>query len=362
MANQNKYNVLIIGGGNAGLSFAAQILRKNRGLSVGIIEPSAVHYYQPAWTLVGGGTFDINKTKRQEKDFIPDGADWIKAKADTFQPDDNQVTLADGRPISYDLLMVAPGIQLNWDGIPGLAETIGKNNVTSNYSFEYAPYTWELVQKTKGGRAVFTQPATPIKCGGAPQKIMYLASDYWRKQGVLNNIDVDFYTPGSVIFGVEPFKTGLQKVVKRYGIHTHFKHNMVKIDGPNRKAWFEDRENPDKAPFEIDFDMIHVVPPQSAPDFVKNSPLARPRRRIWLGGCRQVFAPARQIRQRVQHWRCSRHAQRQDRRRCPEASARGRAKRNDRAQRPRPDQPGTIQRLRLLPASDRLRQAHSCGI
>ncbi len=267
------YQILIIGGGNAGLSTASKLLIKDRSLKIGIIEPSEKHYYQPAWTLVGGGTFDINDTVKDEKQFIPKGATWIKDAVATFEPEQNQLTCASGEKYTYDYLVVAPGIQLDWGKVKGLKETLGKNGVTSNYKFELAPYTWELLRNFKGGNAIFTNPNTPIKCGGAPQKIMYLVGDYFLKHGLKEKSNIHFYSGGGVIFGIKKYADTLNKVIDRYGIQTHFKHNLVEIDGPNKLAWFEDAEG---NRVETKFDFIHVTPPQSAPDFIKNSPLAVP--------------------------------------------------------------------------------------
>ncbi len=267
------HQILIIGGGNAGLSVAAKLLRKRPKLDIGIIEPSEKHYYQPAWTLVGGGTYDPNATVRSEKDFIPKGATWIKDAADTFEPEQNKVTCKSGAVYTYDYMVVAPGIQLDWDKVKGLKETLGKNGVSSNYTFETAPKTWEFIKGTTSGNAIFTAPNTPIKCGGAPQKIMFLAGDYFRKHGLLGKVKVHFYSGGSRIFGVDKYEKTLKQVYDRYQITPHFFHNLVEVDGPNKKAIFEDKEGQRHM---VEFAMMHVTPPQSAPDFIKKSPLAMP--------------------------------------------------------------------------------------
>jgi sulfide:quinone oxidoreductase len=265
------YQILVIGGGNAGLSTASKLLIKEPSLKIGIIEPSEKHYYQPAWTLVGGGAFDVNDTIKAEKDFIPKGATWLKDAVATFQPEQNQVTCKSGTKYTYDFLVVAPGIQLDWNKVKGLKETLGKNGVTSNYRFDLAPYTWELLRNFKGGNAIFTNPNTPIKCGGAPQKIMYLAGDYILKNGLQPKSNIHFYSGGGIIFGVKKYADTLNKVIERYKIQTHFKHNLVEIDGPNKKAYFQNEAG---ERIEQSFDMIHVTPPQSAPDFIKDSPLS----------------------------------------------------------------------------------------
>mgnify|MGYP001794436797 CR=1 FL=1 len=172
----SHFQIVVVGGGNAGISVAARLLRKDPQLNIAIIEPSEKHFYQPAWTLVGGGTFNIKKTMRKEASVIPSKAKWIKDAVVSFQPHENSITTREGDNITYDYMVAAPGIQLNWDAVDGLKETLGKNNVTSNYLFEFAPYTFECIQAMKPGMtAIFTNPSTPVKCGGATKKIMYLA-------------------------------------------------------------------------------------------------------------------------------------------------------------------------------------------
>lgn len=273
----NQFEVLIVGGGNAGLSVAAQLLQKKSGLSIGIVEPSEKHYYQPAWTLVGAGEFDITETEKNEKDYIPAGSTWIKDAVATFEPEQNQVTCKSGAKYTYKILIVAPGIQIDWQKIKGLNDTLGKNEVTSNYSFDVAPYTWELIKNFKGGVAVFTNPGTAIKCGGAPHKIMYLACDYWRKKGILDQCEVHYISGAGVIFGVKEYAQTLEKVVEDNHIHTHFGANTLAIDGKSKTVLYEQKNAEGEiVQKSLNFDMCHAVPPQSAPDFIKKSPLADP--------------------------------------------------------------------------------------
>lgn len=270
--------IIIVGGGNAGLSVAAQLLKKVSSLQISIIDPSSKHYYQPAWTLVGAGIFDINKTVRNEADYIPKGTTWIKAAVVSFLPDENKVVCSSGKSYEYDAMIVCPGIQLDWGKIKGFKETLGKNEVSCNYSFDMAPYTWELIKNFKGGTAIFTNPVSPVKCGGAPHKIMYLACDYWRKQGILDKCNVHYLSGASVIFGIKEYADTLSEVVKKDNIKTHFGVNVVEIDG-NIKTVFYEEKNPEGIPVkkEMKFDICHAVPPQSAPDFIKNSPLSDPK-------------------------------------------------------------------------------------
>lgn len=268
------YDVVIVGGGSAGIATAASLLKRNRRLSIAIIEPSEVHYYQPGWTMVGAGIFDAEFTRHTETSVMPRGVVWIKQAASGFAPDDNQVMLSGGSSVSFRVLVACPGIKLDWDAIPGLSETLGKNGVTSNYRYDLAPYTNRLVKDLKGGRALFTQPPMPIKCAGAPQKAMYLSCSAWERAGVLKDIDVQFHNTGAVLFGVAAHVPALMEYVERYNAHLNFESKLVAIDGPARIATFEQKHSDTITRVEERFDMIHVVPPQVAPDFVRSSPLA----------------------------------------------------------------------------------------
>ena len=275
MSEKNHFGIVIVGAGAGGISVAASLLKRKPDLDIALIDRADKHYYQPGWTMVGGGIFDASVTQRPMAPLIPRGTHWIKAAVAGFDPDNNQVELEDGRRIAYDRLIVAPGLKLNWAGVEGLTETLGQHGVTSNYRFDLAPYTWKLVQDLKSGRAVFTQPPMPIKCAGAPQKAMYLSSDHWYRQGLIGKIDVQMFNAGGVLFGVADYVPALMEYVKKYQATLNFNHNLVKIDGPAKTAWFT-KTNADgsKEVVETQFDMIHVCPPQQAPDFVRSSPLA----------------------------------------------------------------------------------------
>jgi sulfide:quinone oxidoreductase len=270
-----SHDVVIVGGGAAGISVAASLLQRSPLLDIAIIDPADAHFYQPSWTMVGGGIFEAADTARTMASVIPTDVSWIKAAVAAFEPDNNQVILEGCRVVKYKQLVVCPGLKLDWQGIEGLNDTLGRNGVTSNYRFDLAPYTWELVQNLKGGKAVFTQPPMPIKCAGAPQKAMYLSADHWTRQGVLNNIDIQFCNSGAVLFGVADYVPALMEYVNKYHIGLNFGETLVAVDGPAHKATFSKTlADGSKEKVVRDFDMIHVVPPQKAPDFIRVSPLA----------------------------------------------------------------------------------------
>lgn len=271
----DKRDVVIVGGGSGGIAAATSLLKRQRKLSITIIEPSEEHFYQPAWTLVGAGEFRQARSVKPMAACIPKGVEWLKGAVDSFEPEKNQIVLKDGRVVEYRNLVVAPGLQLNWKAIRGLEATLGKNGVTSNYRYDLAPYTWELVKNLRMGRAIFTQPPMPIKCAGAPQKAMYLSCSEWEKQGLLTGIEVEMHNAGGVLFGVADFVPALMKYVERYRAKLNFNSTLIEVDGPGKKAWFNVKDAEGNVTrVEKSFDMLHVVPPQSAPDFVKQSPLA----------------------------------------------------------------------------------------
>ncbi len=270
---KSHHRVVIVGGGNAGLSVAARLQRASIN-DVAIIEPSTLHYYQPLWTLVGGGLVDAAKTVRSESSLIPKYATWFRDRAVDINPVDQVVTTADGGQVGYDRLVVAPGIQLDWDATPGLPSALETPYVSSNYDFALAPKTWEIMRELSRGTAVFVMPTGAIKCAGAPQKIAYLCADYWRSRGVLQDIRVVLTLPSSGLFGVPVFAEALAKTVEKYGIEVRFNTELVEVDGDSRRVSLLDTTTGVKE--SLDYDALHVAPKQSAPDWLKHSSLADP--------------------------------------------------------------------------------------
>ncbi|MBT5394303.1 MAG: NAD(P)/FAD-dependent oxidoreductase [Flavobacteriaceae bacterium] len=283
-----QHQIVIIGGGTAGIMTATQLLKKNASLDIAIIDPAETHYYQPAWTLVGAGAYDYKNTARSMASLIPKSVTWVKDFVTSFQADEHTIDTENSGKIGYEFLVVAPGLVMDPSLIEGLTEAMEKGIVCSNYT--NPEHTWETIKNFKGGNALFTQPTTPIKCGGAPQKIAYLAADYFRKSDVAKKTNVIFATPGSVIFGVPVIKDTLMKVIERYGIHFKPFYAPFKIDADKKIAYFKhtaDGENQcvinegnelgekmsGDAIIEIPFDMLHIAPPQTAPKFVKESNL-----------------------------------------------------------------------------------------
>jgi len=269
------YDVVIVGGGAAGIATASSLLRRRSSLDIAIVEPAECHYYQPGWTMVGAGVFQPDTTRVPMGAVMPDRVTWIRQAAAGFMPEAKEVALADGSSVRYRALVAAPGLRLAWEAIQGLPEALGRNGVTSNYRFDLAPYTYRLASSVKPGRALFTQPAMPIKCAGAPQKAMYLSCDIWREAGLLPRMEVEFHNAGGVLFGVPTYVPALMEYVARYGIDLNFGSNLVAVDGDAGAATFERKMADDTVErVERGFEMLHAVPPQKPLDFVAASPLA----------------------------------------------------------------------------------------
>jgi sulfide:quinone oxidoreductase len=284
-----KFDVVIVGAGTGGLMSASFLRKKAPQLSVCVIDPAQTHWYQPAWTLVGAGTFSMKKTAKPTKTLIPHGVTWIPERVVDFTPEANHVLLENGERIDYRGLILSPGLVMDLDGIDGLREALDHPNVCSNYTDPEK--TWTVLQNFRGGNALFTQPNTPIKCGGAPQKIMYLAEDYFRKKGIRDQSHVIYATPGSVIFGMKEVAQTLNEIIAHRTIHFKPFYAPIRIDAARQQVTFQyiatsgnaclinqganlNEEMVSDHTVVVPYDMLHLAPPQNAPDFIRNSPFA----------------------------------------------------------------------------------------
>lgn len=259
-----RARVAILGGGTGGIAVAAALRRAlPAGDTIALIEPSAVHHYQPGLTLVGGGVWPIERTQRAQSDYIPSGVTWLRQRATAIEPARSRVVLADGAVVHYDYLVAAPGLELDWTQVPGLAEALGDGRVCSIYSPETAADAWARIRAFDGGRALFTQPPMPIKCPGAPQKIVYLAADHWRRGGVLAHTRLHFRTATPSLFSVAEYVPTLERVAARYGADVEYGARLVELDGPKAVATFE-RTGEDGVTerWSEHYDLLHAVPPQ----------------------------------------------------------------------------------------------------
>ncbi|MBX9606401.1 MAG: NAD(P)/FAD-dependent oxidoreductase [Gammaproteobacteria bacterium] len=269
-----KTRIAVVGGGTGGMAVVSALrqlpIRDN--LEVTLVEPSDSHFYQPQWTMVGGGLFPREVTRRPMAELVPRGVQWVREACAEFLPADNQLLLADGRRIDYDHLIVATGLKLDWHKIAGLEGNLGKHGLCSNYSYDSVASTWENIRGLTSGVAMFTFPPPPIKCAGAPQKIMYLAEDHFRRSGVRDRISVAYRCAADTIFAVKKYAAVLTDICTQRGIDAQFAWKLVAVDGPAREATFEHTKNGERRTEK--YDMLHITPPMSAPSVVSSSPLA----------------------------------------------------------------------------------------
>ncbi|HRF55876.1 MAG TPA: FAD/NAD(P)-binding oxidoreductase [Campylobacterales bacterium] len=280
--------IVIIGGGSAGITVAARLVKADvKPENITLVEPSDKHVYQPGQTLVAGGIKTLESLIKNEADFVPSGVKWEKEKAVEFTPETNSLKLASGKTLTYDYLVVAAGLQYNFEKIKGLtADMIGKNDIHSIYDMNGAVAMWDAMQKLKGGTLLFSNPATPIKCGGAPQKIMYLTEDYMRSNGTRKDAKIEFMTAGGKYFGVPVYHDAVVGFVKEKEIVTSFNHNLVEVKAAEKIAIFEKKskvkifdkdlgEEVEQEKIELiekKYDMLHIVPPMSPVSEIVKSP------------------------------------------------------------------------------------------
>ncbi len=273
-ALDQHHRILIVGGGTAGLTVAARLRRAGQE-GIAVLDPAEQHFYQPLWTLVGGGRADVAKSVRPLRQAMPRGVQWVQDAAAAVDPDQQTVQTVTGATLSYDYLVVAAGVQLDFGKVSGLPETLGRRGVSSNYRFDLAPKTWEFIRGLdNGGHAIFTMPPGPVKCAGAPQKIAYLAASWWRKQGLLDRTRMTLLLPTQAMFSQPDWGKVLTGVAAEYGIEVRHEAELIEVDGDRKVAVIANLAEGTKET--LDYDLMHVTPPQSAPDWVKSSPLADP--------------------------------------------------------------------------------------
>ncbi|KAL9837502.1 sulfide:quinone oxidoreductase, mitochondrial [Geothlypis trichas] len=272
-AVRDYYEVLVLGGGAGGIAMSARMKRRVGAENVAVVEPSKTHYYQPLWTLVGGGAKQLAASARPTRSVIPSGVEWIKSQVTAFDPDNNYVWLENDIKVSYKYLIIALGISLHYEKIKGLPEGFNHPKIGSNYSAQTVEKTWRALQDFKEGNAIFTFPNTPVKCAGAPQKIMYLADAYLRKTGKRSKANIIFNTSLGVIFGVKKYADALLEIIKDKNIVVNYKRNLIEVRADKQEAVFENLDKPGKTEV-YQYEMLHVTPPMGPPAVLINSPVS----------------------------------------------------------------------------------------
>jgi sulfide:quinone oxidoreductase len=272
---------VVIGGGTAGLSISHQLLQSGKFTQddIAVVDPAAWHHYQPGWTLVGGGLKTKQELRRPMNSLIDPKLKFYNDNVSTFTPEDNLVTLGNGDKVNYEHLVVVPGININYGSIEGLPEALESPGslVSTIYGYDTCDKVFRTVEKLQKGIALFTQPAGIIKCAGAPQKVMWLALDHWKRAGLYNPgnpsssaINISFATALPAMFGVPKYSAKLEELRKERGVEGLFQHDLVAVEG--NTATFARPDGQEKV--KKQFDLLHVVPKMGPHAFVKNSALA----------------------------------------------------------------------------------------
>lgn len=312
-SSDSKGKILIVGGGLAGMSTAARFTRELLNPDITVLEPTSTSVsYQPGQTLVAAGIWEDSDIIYSRDENVPDGVILIKEKAVEFDPDNNTVKTSGGKTIKYDILIIAAGLKLDYGKIEGLGigdsitsrgdntevrKVIGKNGISSLYFADGAVDTWTNMQKfiadAKSGKkvkGVFTHPNTPIKCGGAPKKIMYLTDARLREAGdeARANADLHFYPNGGKMFGISDYHDAIVKQFEVRDMKWSYKHNLLAVDpvkkiatfdkhGEKKGAWDENLEEymmeTTHEKVEVPYDFLHITPPMKAAEEIANSPV-----------------------------------------------------------------------------------------
>ena len=274
-----KGKIVVVGGGAAGISTAAKLLRWLEKPDITIIDPSDMHYYQPGFTLIGGGVYGADDVYKKQADCIPDGAKWIKDSVAEIDPSKNKISTLKSGTVPYDFLVLAPGIQINWDGVEGISrETLGEGDAHCIYDHQGAVRTWQGMQKfaKNGGKGLFFDTYTKHKCGGAPKKICMLAEHLSRKLGTREKLDFNYCTASRELYDVPFFTKRLLEIYKERNIPVSTRTKLKGIDTSTKTAYFQtevpSKTDPSKTEIlekKEGYDFIHFLPPMTAPDFVK---------------------------------------------------------------------------------------------
>ncbi|KAM9807983.1 sulfide:quinone oxidoreductase, mitochondrial-like [Neosynchiropus ocellatus] len=267
------YKMLVLGGGSGGIAMSARMKRMLGAENVAVVEPSEMHYYQPIWTLVGAGAKSVKSSGRPTESVMPSGVKLVKSKVQEINPEKNTVRTDDGTEISYEYLIVALGLQLHFEKIKGLPEGFEHPKIGSNYSVQTVEKTWKALQDFKEGNALFTFPNTPIKCPGAPQKIMYLSDAYLRKTGKRSKASIKYFSSLPVIFSVKKYADSLWEIVKKRDLEVNLRHDLIEVRVDKQEAVFTNLDKPGETKV-VEYEMLHVTPPMGPNSAVKSSLLA----------------------------------------------------------------------------------------
>ncbi len=271
---QTSARIIIIGAGAAGTALANRLVRRLEGAQITLIDPRQNHLYQPGLTLVATGLKPANYVVSDTADWLPKGVNWLPERVAAVDAEAKSVSTESRQTLGYDWLVVAPGLMLNHDAIEGFSlDMVGENGIGALYAGpEYAARTWQAASRftEEGGTGLFTRPATEMKCAGAPLKHTFLIDDIARRAGNASRMNMVYAAPQSSLFGVPIVAEKVRMLFDDRGVDTMMNRTLTAIDAGAKRATFATETGSE----DVEYDYIHVVPPQRAPEFVVQSGLA----------------------------------------------------------------------------------------
>ena len=265
------HDVVIVGGGNAGISLAAK-LRRMGCHDVAIVEPKQVHHYRPLLSYVGGGMATMEDLTRAQTKCIPDGCTWYADHVTAIDPDRSVVHLSAGRELHYNDVAVCPGSRVDWDAITGSEEAVATPAAATNYLPELAEKTWTMLSSLTAGRAVFVISERHVPCAPVGLKPLFMAADHWRRAGRLGDIDIELLVEGARLVNHDDADRELRAAAEDYGVRVRTRATVEAVFAVSQSLRVQTPEGTD----ELTYDALYLAPPHRAPDWVADSDLATP--------------------------------------------------------------------------------------